>query len=91
MNSDSIWKKLVLDAKSRGCFYNASEEKNLAQATMDAMIEIGQLDTLFNTDSLPFRNAKWKVDILFCLFANKAVAQTTCTPPFHSRSPTLCF
>ncbi|GKB75436.1 putative P-loop containing nucleoside triphosphate hydrolase [Tanacetum coccineum] len=35
MNSGSIWKRLVVDAKNRGCFYNASEDKNMAQAATD--------------------------------------------------------
>ncbi|CAI8586122.1 unnamed protein product [Vicia faba] len=32
INSDSVWRNVVLDAKKRGCFYNAEEDKKLAQA-----------------------------------------------------------
>lgn len=32
MNSGSIWRKLVVDAKDRGCFYDVSEGKSMAQA-----------------------------------------------------------
>ncbi|KAK1410595.1 hypothetical protein QVD17_37132 [Tagetes erecta] len=60
-NSGTIWKKLVVDARNRGCFYNASDDKNLAKATKNALIELGQFDSLFNTDSLLFKEAKWKV------------------------------
>ncbi|KAI3794405.1 hypothetical protein L1987_37036 [Smallanthus sonchifolius] len=61
VNSGTIWKQLVIDAKNRGCFYNASEDKNLAQAATNALVEHGQLDSLLNTDSLLFKEAKWQV------------------------------
>ncbi|CAK9156532.1 unnamed protein product [Ilex paraguariensis] len=32
INSGSVWKKLVMDAKARDCFYNAIDDRNLAQA-----------------------------------------------------------
>ncbi|KAK7255007.1 hypothetical protein RIF29_28406 [Crotalaria pallida] len=31
LNSDSVWEKLIMDAKSRGCFYNAGDDKVLSQ------------------------------------------------------------
>ncbi|CAK8566184.1 unnamed protein product [Lathyrus sativus] len=43
-NSDSVWKELVLDAKERGCFHNADEDKKLAEAIEDALLEIELLD-----------------------------------------------
>ncbi|KAL8216743.1 hypothetical protein R6Q57_023580 [Mikania cordata] len=58
MNSDTIWKKLIIDAKNHGCFYNVSQDKNLAEAVMLALFELGQLDNLFITDSLLFNEAK---------------------------------
>ncbi|KAK9950676.1 hypothetical protein M0R45_006152 [Rubus argutus] len=61
INSDSIWKKLVLDAKKRNCFYNADEDSNLAQAIATALLELGQLHSLLNIDSVLFKNAIWKV------------------------------
>ncbi|XAR73623.1 hypothetical protein NMG60_11007658 [Bertholletia excelsa] len=61
VQSGSVWKKLVLDAKSRGCFHNATDDKNLAQAVAGALIEHNQIDTLFKADSQLFINAKWKV------------------------------
>ena len=33
----SIWKELVIDAKKRGCFYNADEDDRLAQAQAQAI------------------------------------------------------
>ena len=61
MNSGSIWKYIVVNAKDRGRFYNASEDKNLAQAAMGALIELRQLDSLFNMDSFLFNDTKWQV------------------------------
>ncbi|KAL3527376.1 hypothetical protein ACH5RR_012032 [Cinchona calisaya] len=61
VNSGSVWKKLVLDAKSRGCFYNAKDDKNLVQAISSALIELGQSDNLLNTDSVLFKTARGKV------------------------------
>ncbi|CAL5365925.1 unnamed protein product [Camellia sinensis] len=61
INSGSVWKKLILDAKSRGCFYDANDDKNLAQAIEGALVELNQLDTLLRIESQLFSNAKWKV------------------------------
>ncbi|CAL2244485.1 unnamed protein product [Prunus armeniaca] len=61
VNSDSIWKKLVLDAERRECFHNADEDNNLAQAIAVALLELGQLHSLLNIDSFLFKNARWKV------------------------------
>ncbi|XP_021826452.1 probable helicase MAGATAMA 3 isoform X2 [Prunus avium] len=61
ISSNSIWKKLILDAKKRKCFYNAHDDKDLAQAIATALMDLGQLHILLNADSLLFKNAKWKV------------------------------
>lgn len=68
VNSDSIWKKLVLDAERRECFHNADEDNNLAQAIVAALLELGQLHSLLNIDSFLFKNARWKVDAATCPF-----------------------
>ncbi|KAK9117964.1 hypothetical protein Scep_016057 [Stephania cephalantha] len=57
---DSIWKKLIHDAESRGCYFNADEDNILAEAIIDGMVESGQLEDLLTTKSLLFKNAKWK-------------------------------
>ncbi|XP_062002779.1 uncharacterized protein LOC133720466 [Rosa rugosa] len=59
--SDTVWKKLVLDAKKRNCFYNADEDSKLTQAITAALLELDQLHTLLNIDSMLFKNAIWKV------------------------------
>ncbi|KAF7151329.1 hypothetical protein RHSIM_Rhsim02G0186700 [Rhododendron simsii] len=61
INSGSVWKELVVDAKARDCFYDANDDKNLAQAVAGALVELNQLDTLLVTDSPLFRNMRWKV------------------------------
>ncbi|KAG9137009.1 hypothetical protein Leryth_013853 [Lithospermum erythrorhizon] len=61
INSGSIWKKIVIDAKSRGCFHDASEDDRLKEATIQASIEFDKLETLLRTDSPLFKDAKWKV------------------------------
>jgi hypothetical protein len=57
----SIWKELVIDAKKRRCFYNADEDKGLAQAITVALVEHNQIHTLLNMDSFLFRKTMWKV------------------------------
>ncbi|EHA8591527.1 helicase SEN1 [Cocos nucifera] len=37
LNSGSIWEKLVCDARDRGCFFNATEDKAIANAITDAL------------------------------------------------------
>lgn len=62
VNSGSIWKNLVVDAKNRGCFYNVSEDMNLAQAAMGPSFDLRQPDNVFNMDSLVFSESKWQVN-----------------------------
>ncbi|KAH7853091.1 hypothetical protein Vadar_033110 [Vaccinium darrowii] len=61
INSGSIWRNLVVDAKARNCFCDANDDKNLAQAVAGALVELNQLDALLITDSLLFCNTRWKV------------------------------
>lgn len=52
MNSKSVWRYLIQDARKRDCFYNAEEDESLARAIIDtAKIE---LDT-------PLNKSRWKV------------------------------
>ncbi|RDX62227.1 putative helicase MAGATAMA 3, partial [Mucuna pruriens] len=44
LNSHSVWRKVVLDAKVRGCFHNADEDKKLASAIEIAAIELELLE-----------------------------------------------
>ncbi|KAH7852086.1 hypothetical protein Vadar_020463 [Vaccinium darrowii] len=53
INSGSIWENLVVDAKARSCFYDASDDKNLAQAAEGALFELN--------NSRLFPNTRWRV------------------------------
>ncbi|XP_059449161.1 uncharacterized protein LOC132180378 isoform X2 [Corylus avellana] len=75
LKSDTVWKKLVLDAKQRGCFYDANEDKNLAQAITAALVELEKHDILLNNDSLLFKEHIWKV--FFCNDFQKSIARTS--------------
>nr|GMC57398.1 probable helicase MAGATAMA 3 isoform X1 [Ipomoea batatas] len=45
INSNSVWRDLVLDSKERGCYYDACNDKNLEKAIADAS---GELTTKFS-------------------------------------------
>ncbi|KAK3421343.1 hypothetical protein EUGRSUZ_G01994 [Eucalyptus grandis] len=59
--SNSVWKALVDNAMSRGCFYNVDDDKELANAILDVKKENNELDDLLDRNSVLFRNARWKV------------------------------
>ncbi|XP_004503077.1 helicase SEN1-like [Cicer arietinum] len=40
MNSDSIWKNIVLDAKRRDCYHNVDEDKKLGRVIDDVLFEL---------------------------------------------------
>ncbi|WJX63857.1 hypothetical protein P8452_48692 [Trifolium repens] len=44
INSDSVWRNVVLDAKRRDCFHNANENKKLAVAIEDVLFELELLE-----------------------------------------------
>jgi hypothetical protein len=39
VNSDSVWERLVIDAKARGRFHNADENESLAEAITAALVD----------------------------------------------------
>lgn len=61
INSESIWKELVCDAKRRQCFFNVDEDEQLAKTILEVKKEFDQLDDLLNGNSVFFRSARWKV------------------------------
>ncbi|KAL8472338.1 hypothetical protein ACS0TY_029523 [Phlomoides rotata] len=73
LNSGSVWQKLVKNAKKRGCYYNAYEDKDLSLAIGNCIIEFGQLSSLLTPDSILFKVAKWKVG--FCPKFHESIAQ----------------
>lgn len=67
-NGDSIWEDLICDAKVRGCFFNADDDKNLLKVIMEVKRDLNQLEDLLDADSVLFRNARWKVLVLKKLY-----------------------
>ncbi|KAI4299682.1 hypothetical protein L6164_033116 [Bauhinia variegata] len=51
VNSGSVWEKLVADAKNRGCFHNADDDKNLARA-----IEVASREELLDDTDSSFKS-----------------------------------
>ncbi|KAL1198953.1 putative helicase MAGATAMA 3 [Cardamine amara subsp. amara] len=56
--SGSIWTKLIRDAKRRGCFYQAIDEKNLRDAMNDALLKVDMTDVYSSFRSLSIRKAR---------------------------------
>ena len=53
--SNSVWKRLIIDAMKRDCFHNVDDDKKLAKAIEDALLEIqllGKLESPFKSLSL---------------------------------------
>lgn len=44
-----MWRKVVLDAKRRDCFYNADEDKKLAQTIEDSLYGLDLLEETQST------------------------------------------
>ncbi|XP_028800617.1 probable helicase MAGATAMA 3 isoform X3 [Neltuma alba] len=42
--SGSVWRKVVNDAKQRGCFHNADDDQNMAQAFKGPLLELDLVD-----------------------------------------------
>lgn len=44
IDSYSVWRKIVIDAKRRDCFHNADEDEKLDQAIEEALFEVDLLE-----------------------------------------------
>ncbi|GJN04400.1 hypothetical protein PR202_ga21947 [Eleusine coracana subsp. coracana] len=51
-SSRSIWRKIVKDAMDRGCLFDASDNKDLSNALVNAIIELDDSENLAKMDSL---------------------------------------
>lgn len=60
-SSRSVWKNLITDAKNRGCYYNAQEDKRLAKTIIATLVDIDHFEISLSIDSLLFQEARWKV------------------------------
>ncbi|KAK9074849.1 hypothetical protein SSX86_003168 [Deinandra increscens subsp. villosa] len=62
IKSGSVWNALVYDAENRGCVFDAHEDLNLAQVMVNATLEFASFVSLLKTESILFKDAKWKVN-----------------------------
>ncbi|KXG36929.1 uncharacterized protein LOC8074437 [Sorghum bicolor] len=51
-NSKSVWQKVVKDARDRGCYFEASDDKDLSNAVVKAIIELDDVENLVKMESL---------------------------------------
>ncbi|KAF3341613.1 helicase MAGATAMA 3 [Carex littledalei] len=51
-DSNSVWKDLVLDAKDRGCFFNAHDDANLTEMIKSSIEELEKPRRRFNRDDI---------------------------------------
>ncbi|CAH9131432.1 unnamed protein product [Cuscuta epithymum] len=61
MDSNSVWKELVQDARKRQCLFSASDDCDLSKTILNVKKELDQLDDLLNADSFLFKNQRWNV------------------------------
>ncbi|KAL2897301.1 putative helicase MAGATAMA 3 [Bienertia sinuspersici] len=69
-HSDSVWEKLVTDAKARGCFFDAKEDEGLTRAIAFTLLEPANLDGFLLGNALLFRRSRWKVYYLLSRISN---------------------
>lgn len=74
-NSGSVWKKIVADAKNRGFFHHADEDRNLSVAIIAALVDVDQLDIRLHVEPLLFSGARWKVCYFAIIITNFMVVQ----------------
>ena len=51
-SSKSVWQKIVKDARDRGCYFEASDDGDLSNAVVKAIIEQDDADNLVRMESL---------------------------------------
>ncbi|WVZ23907.1 hypothetical protein V8G54_002451, partial [Vigna mungo] len=56
INSNSVWRELVLDAKERNCFHNADEDNKLGEAIEDVILELELDESHFSRKVCNFSN-----------------------------------
>ncbi|PHU26722.1 hypothetical protein BC332_05054 [Capsicum chinense] len=62
-SSGSVWKTLVHDARVRGCFHDAQNDKDLVKAMAAALVDIDILDIKIRLYSVLFQGTRWKVSV----------------------------
>ncbi|KAK4711492.1 hypothetical protein R3W88_006005 [Solanum pinnatisectum] len=62
-SSGSVWKILVHDARVRGCFHDAQNDKDLVKSMAAALVDIDLLDIKIRLYSVLFEGTRWKVSV----------------------------
>ncbi|KAL7607518.1 hypothetical protein Lser_V15G18328 [Lactuca serriola] len=61
LKGGSYWEPLILEAKTRQCFFLADEHKELAKVIVEVKKDLHELDELLIGESSLFQNTTWKV------------------------------
>ncbi|KAH1245993.1 Helicase SEN1 [Glycine max] len=59
-NNENVWRAIVLDCKSRKCFFNVDQDTKMPKTILDAIEKSDQFDYLLDANSVHFKNALWK-------------------------------
>ncbi|XP_016185296.1 uncharacterized protein LOC107626920 [Arachis ipaensis] len=78
--NENVWKHIISDVKKRNCFFNAEEDEEFSKAILDARKDMDQFDDLLMTNSILFRNSRWKVN-----FSDKFLRSFKSLPSEHSK------
>ncbi|KAH0770792.1 hypothetical protein KY290_014773 [Solanum tuberosum] len=62
-SSGSVWKILVHDARVRGCFHDAQNNKDLVKSMAAALVDIDLLDIKIRLYSVLFEGTRWKIRV----------------------------
>ncbi|KAG8071881.1 hypothetical protein GUJ93_ZPchr0006g42394 [Zizania palustris] len=57
-SSKTIWQKIVADAMDRGCLFDATKDKDLSTAIINAVVELDEVDELLKMDSLRISSSR---------------------------------
>ncbi|KAG5046078.1 hypothetical protein JHK86_015484 [Glycine max] len=66
-NNENVWRAIVLDCKSRKCFFNVDQDTKMAKTILDAIEKSDQFDYLLDANSVHFKNALWKIEYLIAM------------------------
>uniref|UniRef100_K3Y587 DNA2/NAM7 helicase-like C-terminal domain-containing protein n=1 Tax=Setaria italica TaxID=4555 RepID=K3Y587_SETIT len=60
-SSSSVWQKIIKDAQDRGCFFDVNDDKDLSNAVVKAIIELGDAENSLKMESLHISRARFQL------------------------------
>lgn len=60
-SSSSVWQKIIKDAQDRGCFFDVNDDKDLSNAVVKAIIELGDAENSLKMESLHISRARFQI------------------------------